>query len=255
MSIETLRRRDRVLVGAGLAGLTLLAWAYLVQMARHHAGMEMAPAMPMPQPWGAPDLLLAFLMWAIMMVAMMVPSASPMILLFASVNRKRAAGGSAAVPTAVFLAGYLAVWTGFSLAATLGQWGLQAAALLSPATMTATPVVGGLLLLAAGAYQFTPLKNACLIQCQSPLSFVLTQWRDGARGAFVMGLRHGAFCLGCCWALMALLLVAGVMNLIWVAAIAGFVLLEKLAPAGRIISVLAGVVLLGWGAWVLASSL
>jgi predicted metal-binding membrane protein len=116
-------------------------------------------------------------------------------------------------------------------------------------------VVGGLLLLAAGAYQFTPLKNACLAQCQSPLSFILTSWREGARGAFTMGLRHGAFCVGCCWALMVLLFVAGVMNLAWVAAIAAFVLVEKLAPGGRVVSWVAGVVLLAWGAWVLATSL
>jgi predicted metal-binding membrane protein len=254
MSLEALLRRDRVLAGAGLAGLTVLAWAYLVQMARH-AGMEMAPAMPMALPWGGRDLLLAFLMWAAMMVGMMVPSASPMILLFATINRKRAGAGDVSVPTTVFLAGYLAVWTGFSLAAALGQWALQAVALLSPATMTATPVVGGLLLLAAGAYQFTPLKNACLAQCQSPLSFILTSWREGARGAFTMGLRHGAFCVGCCWALMVLLFVAGVMNLAWVAAIAAFVLVEKLAPGGRVVSRVAGVVLLAWGAWVLATSL
>jgi predicted metal-binding membrane protein len=174
-----------------------------------------------------------------------------MMLTFVTINRRRAASGTAAVPTAIFLAGYLVVWSAFSLLAAALQWGLQTAALMSAATLKATPLLGALLLIAAGVYQLTPLKYACLARCQSPLSFILTEWREGARGAFVMGLRHGAFCVGCCWALMALLFAAGVMNLLWVAAIAALVLAEKLMPPGRLVSWSAGIVLLAWGAWAL----
>lgn len=256
MNVEALARRDRTLALLGLAGLTLLAWAFLVRMAREmaaHASMGMA--MPMPAAWDAGRGLLTFLMWAIMMVAMMVPSAAPMIAIFATINRRRAESGTAAVPTAIFLAGYLVVWSAFSLVATLGQGALQWAALLSPSTLRAAPVAGGVLLLVAGAYQLTPLKYACLSRCQSPLGFVMTEWREGRAGAFVMGLRHGAFCVGCCWALMTLLFVAGVMNLLWVAALAALVLVEKVAPWPRAVSWAVGGILLGGGVWVLARGL
>jgi predicted metal-binding membrane protein len=256
VSVEALVRRDRTLAAAGLAALVALAWLYLLHMAGNMAPAAPAGmAMPMPHPWGPGELLLTFLMWVIMMVAMMVPAASPMILTFATINRRRQDSGNPAVPTAVFLAGYLVIWSAFSLLAALAQWGLQAAALLAPHTLRVTPVAGALLLLAAGVYQLTPLKYACLARCQSPLGFILGEWREGARGAFVMGVRHGAFCVGCCWALMALLFAAGVMNLVWVAAIAGLVLVEKMAPPGRAVSWAAGAVLIAWGGWVLARSL
>jgi predicted metal-binding membrane protein len=146
------------------------------------------------------------------------------------------------------------VWTTFSLAAAVGQSALAAAAAISPARLSATSMVGGGLLVLAGVYELTPLKAACLSRCQSPLGFILSEWRDGLGGAFVMGIRHGAFCVGCCWALMALLFVAGVMNLVWVAAIAAFVLVEKLVPRGRLVSWTAGAVLIAWGVWVLVRS-
>ena len=254
MSVEALVRRDRALAGSGLAGLALLAWLYLFRMERMSM-MDVTAAMAMPGDRDAGRFLLTFLMWAVMMVAMMVPAASPMILTFATINRRRAAAGTPAVPTAVFLAGYLVIWSAFSLAAAALQGALQAAALLAPATLTVTPLVGGALLIAAGLYQLTPLKYACLARCQSPLGFILSEWREGPRGAFVMGLRHGAFCVGCCWALMALLFVAGVMNLLWVAAIAAFVLVEKLVPRARAVSWSAGAVFLGWGGWMLLRAL
>jgi predicted metal-binding membrane protein len=249
VSLEELIRRDRAVAAAGLGVLALLAWGALVWL--HGRPGAMAMAAPMPEPWSAPAVLLTFLMWSVMMVAMMVPAAAPMILLFATVNRQRAAQGGTAVPTGIFLLGYLVVWGGFSLAATAVQDALQSAALLVPGALRATPVLGGVLLLLAGFYQLTPLKYACLARCQSPLGFVLHSWREGAGGAFVMGVHHGAFCLGCCWALMALLFVAGVMNLVWVAALAGFVLVEKLLPTGRLVSWVSGAGLLGWGAWLL----
>jgi len=254
MSVEALVRRDRALAGSGLAGLALLAWLYLFRMERMSM-LDVTAAMAMPGDRDAGRFLLTFLMWAVMMVAMMVPAASPMILTFATINRRRAAAGTPAVPTAVFLAGYLVIWSAFSLAAAALQGALQAAALLAPATLTVTPLVGGVLLIAAGLYQLTPLKYACLARCQSPLGFILSEWREGPRGAFVMGLRHGAFCVGCCWALMALLFVAGVMNLLWVAAIAAFVLVEKMVPRARAVSWSAGAALLAWGGWMLLRAL
>ena len=259
MALEGLVRRDRVLAGAGLAGLALLAWVYLVGLAARMGSMgsaaPMVMAMPMAEPWSVGQYGLTVAMWAVMMVAMMVPAASPMVLIFAGVNRRRAVLGSPAVPTAIFLAGYLAIWSAFSLAAAAAQWGLQEASLLSAGSLKAVPLVGGLLLLGAGLYQFTPLKQACLARCQSPLGFILTEWREGRWGAFRMGLRHGGFCVGCCWALMALLFVAGVMNLIWVAALAALVLVEKLLPWERVASWTVGALLIGWGMWVLVRSL
>jgi predicted metal-binding membrane protein len=252
VSLEALIRRDRAVAGSGLAALAILAWAYLLHMSAMDMGGSMA--MPVHDAWTPGQFLLTFAMWVVMMIAMMVPSAGPMILTFATINRRRASAGGPAVPTAVFVAGYLAIWSAFSLVATLGQWALGAAALMSPATLRATPVAGGVLLLAAGLYQVTPLKRVCLARCRSPIGFVLAEWRDGPRGALVMGIRHGAFCVGCCWALMALLFVAGVMNLLWVAAIAGFVLLEKVTPPGRAVSWAAGAALLAWGAWVLVQA-
>ena len=220
------------------------------------SGMVIHPAqmsMPNIHVWGSGDVIFTFLMWAVMMVAMMLPAAAPMILVFATVNRKRRESPGAApyVNTTLFVLAYLAVWGAFSVAAALAQWALHAAALLSEDAMQAAPLAGAVLLAAAGIYQVTPLKYACLARCQTPIGFLLGEWRDGNRGAVVMGLRHGLFCLGCCWVLMALLFVGGVMNLAWVAAIAAFVLIEKVLPAGRLVSVISGAALLIWAAWTL----
>jgi predicted metal-binding membrane protein len=189
------------------------------------------------------DLVLLWVMWAVMMVAMMVPTATVMVLTFATVNRRRRARSGPYAPTAIFLAGYVVVWAGFSVVATLAQWGLHEAALLSPMMVGTSSTLGGLLLLAAGLFQWTPVKRACLTHCRSPLAFLMTEWREGRRGALVMGLRHGMFCTGCCWFLMALLFVAGVMNLLWVAALTAFVLIEKVVPRGEIVGRVAGGVL------------
>jgi predicted metal-binding membrane protein len=253
-AVEAVLRRDRAVVLAGLAGLSALAWAYLLTLAWQmpHRGMAMAMAMPQMQAWGATEVFLTWVMWAVMMVAMMTPSAAPMILTFATLNRRRQAQRGPFVPTGVFVLGYLLVWGGFSVVATGVQWGLHTAALLSPMMVSTSPALGGLLLLAAGIFQWTPLKSTCLTQCRSPLGFLMTEWREGAWGALVMGLRHGSYCVGCCWALMALLFVVGVMNLLWVAVIAALVLVEKVLPRGELVGrvaggvlVLAGLVLLG----------
>ena len=248
--METLLRRERLIVCGCLLAIVVLSWLYLLHLktAMDMSGMNM-PGMVMldTQPWGATTVILLFVMWAVMMVAMMVPSATPMVLAFLTVNRNRSASNRPFVPVGVFVLGYLAVWTAYSAVATLAEWGLHQAALLST-TMSATSMaLDGGLLIAAGVFQLTPLKQACLKNCRSPLSFLMSEWRDGATGAFVMGLRHGTYCLGCCWILMALLFVAGVMNLFWVAVIALLVMAEKVLPKGEVLGYIAGVVLLAAG--------
>ncbi|MGI9076114.1 MAG: DUF2182 domain-containing protein [Gemmatimonadaceae bacterium] len=211
------------------------------------SAMDMA--MPMMQQWRAADLTLLYLMWLVMMVAMMIPSATPMLLMFATVARQRRERQQPAVPTSVFLLGYLLVWAGYSAAATFAQWALHSAALLSPMMVTTSGRLGGSLLILAGLFQFTPLKSLCLSRCRSPLGFLTAEWREGVRGALIMGIKHGGYCVTCCWSLMALLFVAGVMNLLWVVAIAVLVLLEKMAPSGRLLGRAAGVVFVAVGIW------
>jgi predicted metal-binding membrane protein len=258
-AIEKVLRRDRTILMASLITIALLAWAYVINLYFRMAGaainggsaMDMPPAqmaMPNVQAWQVEDLLFTLLMWAVMMVAMMIPSATPMILTFASVNRQRYVNETPISATAAFLVGYLIVWISFSVGATLVQWGFHTAGLLSPETIRVTPLLGGILLILAGVYQFTPLKYVCLSNCRTPLSFLMTEWRTGTGGALIMGLRHGVYCLGCCWPLMLLLFVAGVMNLLWVALIAGYVLVEKVAPAGQWASRAIGLLTIGWGA-------
>jgi predicted metal-binding membrane protein len=255
LTLESILKRDRTIVLAGLAGIVVLSWAYIVYLAWQMEGMDPGMAMPQIQSWSGTDFLLMFLMWAVMMVAMMVPSAAPMVLMFATVNRQRRARTAPYVPTAVFALGYVVVWAVFSLAATLTQWGLNEAALLSSIMRSTTPVLGGLLLMVAGVFQWTPLKEACLGHCRSPLGFIMTHWREGRHGAFLMGLHHGTYCVGCCWALMLLLFVNGVMNLLWVGAIAAFVLVEKVIPTKGRLSQVTGALLVAWGLFVLAAGL
>ena len=211
--------------------------------------------MAQAKPWSLLDITLMFLMWSVMMVGMMLPSATPMILLFATVSRKQKAGGNTYVPVGLFASGYLIVWTVYSLLAAVLQWTLEQTALLSPMMVSASPYLGGGILIAAGIYQLTPLKTACLKHCRTPFSFVALHWRKGRRGAVIMGMHHGAFCVGCCWALMALLFVGGGMNLAWVAIIAGFVLLEKMLPRGPGMGRLTGMALMAWGGWLFAGPL
>jgi predicted metal-binding membrane protein len=258
--LEVMLRRDRMIVLAGLAAVAALAWVYILYLGRHMRGMDMGSMpmgmdMSMPQmvSWSTLDFILMFVMWAVMMVAMMVPSAAPMILVVATLSRQRHAHHRPFAPTAVFLLGYVAVWSGFAAAATVAQWGLHSLALLSPTMVSTSPLLGGALLVAAGVFQWSALKYRCLTHCRSPLGFLMAEWREGMIGVFAMGVRHGMFCLGCCWALMALLLVLGVMNLLWIAALAGFVLIEKVAPAGQWVSRVTGVLLVGWGAWMIVS--
>ncbi len=239
--LEDTLRRDRLWVLAVLAAVTLLAWVYLAVMA---SGIDAGATAMALQRWSPGHAGMIFLMWAVMMVGMMLPSAAPVILLHARVCRRRAAR---VAPTGSFLAGYAAAWTLFSLGATALQWALAELALLSPAMIATSPAFGAAVLVAAGAYQLTPWKNACLTHCRSPMEFLARRWRDGAGGALRMGIEHGAYCVGCCWILMAILFVVGVMNLLWVAAIAVLVLVEKVTPAGRCVARAVAAGLIGSG--------
>ena len=237
-AVEGFLRRDRRAVIGALLLLTSLAWIYLILLAGEMGmtltgGVEHIESMMALEPWSTLDAIFMFLMWTVMMVGMMTPSATPMILLYTMVLRKRAKNDSPLIPTAAFFAGYVAVWVLFSMAATGAQWGLMRAALLSPMMTSTSTIFAGTVLIMAGVYQWTPYKNVCLTRCREPVWFLSRIWRDGTGGAFRMGLVHGAFCLGCCWILMALLFVGGVMNLLTVAAIAVFVMVEKVAPFGR----------------------
>ena len=257
--MKTIFKRDRLIILAALTGLALLAWSYMILEAHtmYHTGVCCCAGMKMSGPdtsaWNTATLIPLFLMWAEMMVAMMIPSAAPMILTFAMVQRKRREQERPFVPTGLFLLGYLLVWTAFSALATIAKWILHAQALLSPMMVTTSPLLGGIILIGAGISQWTPLKNACLTHCRSPLSFLMTDWREGKGGALAMGLKHGAYCTGCCWFLMTLLFVAGVMNLWWIAIIAVFVLVEKIVPRGLLVGKVAGVFLAAWGVWMLVA--
>jgi predicted metal-binding membrane protein len=252
-SLQSVLKRDRWIVGFGLVLITLLAWAYLFREAHAMtltgicccAGMKMSG--PDLGPWSGAAIVPLFLMWAEMMVAMMLPSATPMILTFAMVNRKRREREQPWTPSAIFVLGYLLIWTSFSFAAALAQWALHGTALMSDSMVSASRWLAGVVLISAGVFQWTPLKRACLSHCRSPLNFLMTDWREGKLGALFMGLKHGTYCTGCCWLLMAILFVAGVMNIWWVAAITVWVVLEKLLPRGERIGKVAGVLLVGWG--------
>lgn len=245
--LEGALRRERVLVVGCLLFVIALSWAYLLTGA---GMMEEMGDMLMPMssgPWTPGHALLVLAMWAVMMAAMMLPSAAPMILLHATLARRQGERGAPAAASGAVAAGYLTTWAVFSLAATTLQYALEQTALLSPMMQTSSRVLAGAVLIAAGLYQWAPLKQACLRHCRSPLDFVMTHWHPGTRGAFAMGLRHGTVCVGCCWMLMLLLFVGGVMNLAWIAGIAMFVLVEKLSPAGHWIGRGAGVLLIIWG--------
>ena len=185
-------------------------------------------------------IALTVLMWVVMMAAMMLPGTLPTVLLYGALVRKNAERGTVLPSTWVFVAGYVLAWTGFGVAAAVLQMMLEQAGLLTPMMSSASRWLTGGLLLAAGIYQLTPLKAACLTQCRNPVQFLMARWHPGATGALRMGMAHGAYCVGCCWALMLLLFAVGVMNLLWVALIAAFVSIEKLLPAGRLTGRFAG---------------
>jgi predicted metal-binding membrane protein len=248
--LKKLARQDRAIVILSAAAVTLFGWTYLAYQGWAMEHMDLVTmAMPSTGAWSPWDLLLVFAMWAVMMVAMMVPSVIPVLLTFATITRSLHGQGRVLVPLWVFLAGYLVLWSGFSLAATLAQWGFQSLALISPIMVSTSPLLSGLLLMMAGVYQWTPLKQACLRHCRSPLQFLLTYWHEGSWGAFLMGLRHAFYCLGCCWLLMMLLFAVGVMNLGWIAVLSVFVLAEKIILRGFWLGKTGGIILMVWGGW------
>jgi len=255
-ALEAALRRDRAIVVICLAGLTVLAWIYVLRLSAGMdmggmdmtgyrmilTGFEMAMA-PAQQPWTLSDFVLMVTMWTVMMIGMMTPSATPMILIYARTGRMAAASAKPFAATGWFVAGYLGLWFGFAVGATMSQWMLERFALLDPAMTSASNLLGGAVLITTGLYQWAPLKHACLSQCQSPLLFIqrLGGFRSDALGALKIGAKHGVYCLGCCWALMALLFVGGVMNVLWIAALSIFALAEKIIPAGLMVSQIAGI--------------
>jgi predicted metal-binding membrane protein len=268
-TLEAILRRDRAIVAAALIILIVLAWSYVLWLVADMdmggmdmSGFRMIPAgiglmKPATAPWNAIEFMFVFAMWAVMMIGMMTPSATPMILLYARVGGQAASTGKALAATWWFASGYLLVWTGFAFAATLAQWVLERESLLTPAMAGSGGVFGGIVMIGAGLYQWMPLKDACLRQCKAPWLFIQRHggFRGDALGSLLLGTRHGVYCVGCCWALMALLFVGGVMNVMWIAAITIYVLAEKVVPAGRAISRIAGLGFFAWGAWLLTDAL
>lgn len=265
--LESVLRRDRLLIGACLGALCLLAWAWLAHLALRMATMEGLAARMMGMTvddglsaWlgaalapgaaaladAAVNFVLVALMWAVMMVGMMLPAAAPTILLFAALERRRVAAGAAGGRVALFVIGYLAAWGGFSVAAAAAQTALAATGLMSMQMAVTSGVLGGALFVGAGLVELTPLKDRCLAHCRSPVEWLARHMRPGRAGALRMGLGHGVYCVGCCWGLMVLLFAGGVMNLAWVAALAAVVLVQKLMPNGRAAA--------RWGGWLLVAA-
>ena len=237
----------------GLAAAVVLAWAWIVSMARDMYGpMTGASAWMMRSTWDAPHLLLLWLMWAVMMAAMMLPSAAPLLLLYDGVQRRRRGAEGATVNLYALGAGYVLVWAMFSVGATVLQRVLSRLLILDPMMQMPDRRATAVTLLLAGAYQLTPWKAACLRQCRSPLSFVMQHWREGTSGALRMGVAHGAYCVGCCWALMLLLFAGGVMSLLTIVGLTALVLIEKVTPIGVTSSRVLGASMLAAGAWLVS---
>jgi predicted metal-binding membrane protein len=261
-------RRDRAIVAACLFALIISAWAYVWWLAADMQmdGMDMArfrmiPSggglmMPVIAPWQPIEFVFVFIMWAVMMIGMMAPSIAPLVLIYARVGRQATAQQKPFAATAWLASGYLLAWISFSVVATVAQWTIEREGLLTSAMASSDNIFGGLTLIAVGLYQWTPLKNACLRQCQAPLQFIQRHggFRGDVVGSLVLGASHGIYCVGCCWVLMALLFVGGVMNVLWIAAIMVFVLIEKVVPTGRLISRVSGAVLLATGMWMIMST-
>jgi predicted metal-binding membrane protein len=239
--------RERRNAIAALAALSVIGWALILWSVTNMSSPLVALMMPMDTNWDFSEIIAVWLMWAVMMGAMMLPSAVPMLVTYQRVASKLAPQihGS----HRWFLAAYLLTWALFSVVTSLLQWGFQHADVLSHMLKLHGSLVGGCILIAAGAFQLTPLKSACLQKCRTPMGFLLTDWRPGHLGAFQMGLKHGQYCIGCCWALMMILFVSGVMSLTTIAVLSLIVAVEKIAPKGELFSKFGGVLLLAWGIW------
>ena len=252
--MESVPGRERAVIVAGLIAIAALCWAWIIPMARDMYGpMSGLSAWMMTATWDAKHLLLLWAMWAVMMAGMMLPTAVPLLLVYGTAVRRSEAAPRAARRVYLLAAGYLVVWSAFSVGATLLQRLLSRQFLLTPMMESARPMATASFLLLAGLYQLTPLKWACLKTCRSPLSVIMQRWRPGSSGAFYMGLEHGLYCLGCCWALMLLLFAGGVMNLTVITALTGLVLVEKATPFGPQAARLSGVVFIGWAIWLVVT--
>jgi predicted metal-binding membrane protein len=259
----TVLRRDRIVIVLAVALLTALTWSYLLWLSADMGmggvdmtGLRMIPSgmglmVPADTPWRAMEFAFVFAMWTVMMVGMMTPSMAPMLLMYARIGRQTEALGRPLVATVWFAVGYFVVRVGFALFATLVQWAFERTALLDFTMATTSNVLGGLIFVTAGFYQWTRLNELCLAQCQKPFAFVMGHggYRRDALGCVILGLRHGAYCVGCCWALMALLLVGGVMNVLWIALLALLAFLARVTSVDRLIVRLGGIVLIAAGAW------
>lgn len=246
-------RRDAIPIFASLIAVVLISWAYLIDLAMDMDAMLLRmPDMPPPE-WTFKYFLLMYLMWAVMMLGMMLPSVSSTVLVYASIVRKARQDGRAIASTGIFITGYVILWTAFSLFATILQWNLQSAGLLTTQMKLSNQTIGAWLILCAGLYQLSPLKEACLSHCRSPVHFISTNWRHGKAGALRLGAHHGLYCVGCCWFLMLLLFFGGVMDLLWIAGLTLYVLVEKLLPSGTKTGTLSGIVLIITGAFLMAS--
>jgi predicted metal-binding membrane protein len=252
-AVAGIMSRDRVIVAGCVFLVTALAWTYLIRLDQEMASiagssMMERMSMPMSGDWSAREFLYVFAMWSVMMIGMMTPSALPVILLFTQM--KRPGSSSHAL---LFGAAHISIWIAFSALAASLQWMLHQASLLSAAMIFTSAIAAGLTLVGAGIYQLTPAKSRCLTRCQSPLGFLMTNWREGPKGAVQLGVRHGLYCLGCCWALMLVLFVVGVMNLAWVAALTAFILLEKFGPAGAGLAKAGGAAMIAMGIFAIAA--
>ena len=251
--IEAALRHERASLSVVLIAIPALAWTWVIALARDMYGsMTGASAWMMTMVWDGPHLVLLWAMWAVMMAGMMLPSATPVLLLYGGAARNRDDGQGVATRVYALAGGYLLIWVAFSVVATLLQRLLGRTFLLTPMMEPATPVVGAVVLVIAGIYQFLPIKHACLLVCRTPIAFITQHWRPGVGGAFRMGAAHGIYCLGCCWALMLLLFAGGVMNLAVILALTVWVIVEKTAPLGELGARLMGVVLIGVAIWMLA---
>ena len=251
---SNLSPEDRKVIISGLFIVAAIGWVYMFYLAWAMDNMHLVDMWMPPRggtrSWTAWDLFMLFIMWLTMMVAMMTPTATPMVMMFSTVNKHKKAKQQPYAPTFIFLTGYLVAWAIFSLVISAIQWPLHENGLLNPMMNSRSYLMSGGLLILAGLYQWTPMKDACLKQCRTPLGFLMTAWKDGNWGAFKMGLHHGLFCVGCCWALMAILFAVGVMNMLWVILITIFVLLEKILPFSPLtMRLITGLVLIAWGTY------
>ncbi len=244
--MRRLLRQSEILTAIGL--VSVASWAFVAWMTLDMSHPFVRSMMPLDTAWSGETVAAVGAMWGCMMVAMMLPAAAPMILTFDSLERGRARAGRATARSLVFAGAYLLVWAGYSALAVGAQWGLQASSLLTPMIVSNSQWLTAGLLILAGLYQLTPLKQACLKRCRTPTGFLMAEWREGTRGALAMGLRHGLYCAGCCWALMLLLFAAGAMNPVWIVLLTLVVALEKWPRLPAWIALAFGAILLAAGA-------